>query len=283
MKKAFLALLWLVFVSSPLFAGQSTIVDVEGNACMGDDKSRRQTEQAAMADAKRNAAERALTFLRSQTQVRDLAVEKDLVHAYTQATVRVIRELDRSWIRDPNSGDCCRIRIRAEIVPDEKAMQEASRAKEFADNPAAPLKVKIWTDRQAYRQGEKIRIYLRGNKPFYARVLYRDVQGGTVQLLPNPYRSNAYFNGGAIYEIPSGDDRFDLEVSPPFGEESIVVYGSTAELGAIETKAEGSVYRVTTRAEDMGEKVRGVRITGRQDKAAAAEFCEETQSIRTGR
>jgi len=161
-------------------------------------------------------------------------------------------------------------------------MQKASQAKEVADDPTAPLKVKLWMDKQAYRQGEKIKIYLQGNKPFYARVLYRDVQGGTVQLLPNPYRASAHFNAGTIYEIPSGNDRFDLEVSPPFGVESIIVYASTKELGAIETHAEGSVYRVTTRSQDMGEKVRGVKITGRQDKASTAEFCEEAQSIRTG-
>ena len=112
-------------------------------------------------------------------------------------------------------------------------------------------------------------------------MLYRDIKGETVQLMPNPYRRDAYFNGGTVYEIPSGIDRFDLEVSPPFGEENIVVYGSTAELGTIETRAEGSVYRVMTRPQDMGEKVRGITITGKQGKASTAEFYEETQNIRT--
>jgi len=283
MKKTFLVLLLSICISSPLYAGQSTIADVEGNACMGDDKSRKQTEQAAMADAKRNAAERAVTYLKSEAQVKDFAVEKDLINAYAQATVKVIQELEKDWVKDAAAGDCYRIKIKAEVVPDEKAMQKAAQAKDFADDPAAPLKVKFWTDKQAYKQGEKVKIYLKGNKPFYARVLYRDVKGETVQLLPNPYRRDAYFNGGTVYEIPSGSDRFDLEVSPPFGEENIVVYGSTAELGSIETRAEGSVYRVTTRTQDMGEKVRGIMITGKKGKASTAEFCEETQSIRTSR
>ena len=69
MKKTLLMLLLFICISSPLYAAQSTIADVEGNACMGDDKSRKQTEQAAMADAKRNAAERAVTYLKSVTQV----------------------------------------------------------------------------------------------------------------------------------------------------------------------------------------------------------------------
>ncbi|MBU4582182.1 MAG: DUF4384 domain-containing protein [Proteobacteria bacterium] len=283
MKKIFLVLLLLVCIFSPLYAGQSTIVDIDGNACMGDDKSRKQTEQAAMADAKRNAAERAMTYLKSETQVKDFAVEKDLVNAYAQATVKVIQELEKAWFKDAAAGDCYKIKIKAEVVPDEKTMQKAAQAKEFADDPAAPLKVRIWTDKREYKQGEKVKIYLKGNKPFHARVLYRDVKGGTVQLLPNPYRRDAYFNGGTVYEIPSGNDRFDLEVSPPFGEENIVVYGSTAELGSIETRAEGSVYRVTTRMRDMGVKVRGITITGKQGKATTAEFYEETQSIRTSR
>ena len=283
MKKTFLMLALLISFSTTLYAGQSTIVDVDGNACMGDDKSRKQTEQAAMADAKRIAAERAMTYLKSETQVKDFVLEKDLVNAYAQATIQVIQELEKSWFKDAAAGDCYRIKIKAEVIPDEKAMQKASQIKDFADDPAAPLKVKIWTDKQGYKQGEKVKIYLKGNKPFHARVLYRDVKGQTIQLLPNPYRQEAYFNGGTIYEIPSGNDRFDLEVSPPFGEENIVVYGSTTELGSIETKAEGSVYRVTTGPQDMGLKVRGIAITGKQGKAATAEFYEETQSIKTSR
>jgi hypothetical protein len=61
MKKLTLALLLVICICPSLYAAQSTIVDVDGNACMGDDKSRKQTEQAAMADAKRSEAERAMT------------------------------------------------------------------------------------------------------------------------------------------------------------------------------------------------------------------------------
>ena len=104
-----------------------------------------------------------------------------------------------------------------------------------------------------------------------------------MQLLPNPYRRDAYFNGGMVYEIPSGNDRFDLEVTPPFGEENIIVYAGTAELGEIEAKSEGSVYRVTTNNQDIGERTRGISLVGTKGKTAAAEFYEERQSVRTSR
>ena len=102
MKKIFLTLLLVVCIFPPLYASQSTILDVDGNACMGDDKSRKQTEQAAMADAKRSAAERAMTYLKSETQVKDFAIERDLVNAYAQAIVKVIQELEKAWVKDAN-------------------------------------------------------------------------------------------------------------------------------------------------------------------------------------
>lgn len=285
MKKSLLTLLFFICICSPLYAAQSTIVDVEGSACMGDDKSRKQTEQAAMTDAKRIAAERALTYLKSETQVKDFTVEQDLVNAYARATVKIIQELEKAWFKDANSGDCYRVRIKAEIVPDQKAMEKAAEVKEFADDPAAPLQVKLWTDKQAYKQGEKIRIYLKGNKPFHARVLYKDAAGHLLQLLPNPYRGENYFNGGIIYEIPSGNDRFELEVSPPFGEEGILVYASTSPLGDINLAVQGDVYRVVSKSADVPRLTRGLKIqekdSGRKD--SPSEFSEEARSIKTGR
>lgn len=284
MKNALLVILLFICFSSPLYAAQSTIVDVEGKACMGDDKSRKQTEQAAMTDAKRSAAERAVTYLRSETQVKDFAIEKDLIAAYSNAAVKVVQELEKAWYKDAAAGECYRMKIKAEVVPDEKSMNKAAQAKDFADDPAAPLKVKLWTDKQEYKQGEKIKIYLKGNKPFHARILYKDTAGNILQLLPNPYRSETYFNGGIIYEIPSGNDRFDLEVSPPFGQESISVYTSTAPLGDLNLADRGNVYRVITKATDVSRLTRGVKVQeqsgGRKD--LPSEFSEEALSIKTG-
>jgi hypothetical protein len=251
---------------------------------MGDDKSRKQTEQAAMADAKRSAAERAMTYLKSETQVKDLAVEKDLVNAYAQATVKVIQELEKAWFKDAAAGDCYRIKIKAEIIPDEKAMKKASQIKDFADNPGAPLKVQLWTDKQEYKKGEKVKIYLKGNKPFYARVLYKDAAGHFLQLLPNPYRSENYFNGGVVYELPSGNDHFALEVTPPFGQEDIVMYAGTSPLGDINLATQGDVYRVVSKSSDVPWLTRGLKIQKKADgrKDLLSEFSEEALSIRTG-
>jgi hypothetical protein len=270
-------------IATQIFAAQSTIKIAEGSACMGDDKSRKQTETAAMAAAKRNAIESVTTYMTSATEVKDFELQKDLVSAYANAAVAVIEEIEKGWYKDQSSGDCYKIRIKTEVIPDERAMKKA---KDTAlDDRFLPLIVKIWTDKETYREGEKIKIYLKGNKPFFAKVLYRDAGGNDLQLLPNPYRQENYFQGGAIYEIPSGKDRFELEVKPPFGEEKIMILASDTELGDLSLKQEGSVYAVKTNPQDIGTKTRGVKIKealpGKEGQPA--EFSERNVIVKTKR
>jgi len=285
MVRMFLAVVMLISVVSTADAIQSTIMESEGYACMGDDKSRKQTEQESMADAKRKAVENALTYVKSETKVKDFELEHFVVKAYANASVKILEVKENRWYKDEQSGDCLRTKIKAEVIPDEKAIKEVASSKESFDNPGMPLNVRLWTDKKEFKKGDKIRIYIQGNKPFYARVHYRDAKGEIVQLLPNPYRKDNYFNGGVIYEIPSGNDRFELEVSPPFGEESISLYASTSPLGDIGLSGDGAVYQVTTKENDIGIKTRGIKLKERIEggKSQASEFFEERMTVRTGR
>ena len=197
--------------------------------------------------------------------------------------MKIIQELQRSWYREASSGDCFKVKIKAEVVPDEKAMAKISKGTEITDDPSAPLHVQVWTEKKEYRQAEKIRVYLKGNKPFYARILHKNTQGGFLQLLPNPYREDNYFHGGVVYEFPSGKDKFDLEVVPPFGEEGIIVYAGTNPLGDIDLKAVGTVYEVKTKQPDIGIKTRAVKISAKEGgkDSGASEFFEGKVTLKT--
>jgi hypothetical protein len=285
--KAFRSFLLLALViplvETTSYSAQSTITEVEGYACMGYDKSKKQTEEEALTNAKRMAVEHASTYIKSETRVKDFQLEKDLIDAYANASVKIIQELQRSWYREASSGDCFKVKIKAEVVPDEKAMTKISKGTEFSDDPSAPLHVQVWTDKKEYRQAEKIRVYLKGNKPFYARILHKNTQGGFLQLLPNPYREDNYFQGGVVYEFPSGKDRFDLEVIPPFGEEGIIVYAGTNPLVEIDLKAVGTVYEVKTKQPDIGIKTRAVKISPKEGgkDSGASEFFEGKVTLKT--
>ncbi|MCK7510235.1 MAG: DUF4384 domain-containing protein [Desulfobacterales bacterium] len=155
---------------------------------MGDDKSRKQTATAALADAKRNAVESVKTYVSSATEVKDFELQKDLVSAYANATVAVIEEDGRAagikirqWATATRSRSKTRQSFRMR-----KAMKKANEKPSVTalDDPSLPLAIKVWTDKASYHAGEKIKIYLKGNKPFFARVIYRDAAKSTLQLLP---------------------------------------------------------------------------------------------------
>ncbi|MBU1182074.1 MAG: DUF4384 domain-containing protein [Pseudomonadota bacterium] len=284
MKRIIIALIICILAAVPaLYASQSTITEAEGHACMGDDKSRKDTELAALSDAKRKAVDYTLTYLESNTEVKNFVLESDMVKAYSNASVRVIEEIEKGWYRDPSSGECFRLKIKAEVLPDEKKIKSAGKEASF-DDPASPLNVRVWTDKKEYKNSEKIKVYIRGNKPFYARVVYKDASGKTVQLFPNPYSSDNYFRGGTVYEIPSGEDRFDLEVSPPFGSESITIYAGSSQLGDLDLESVSGIYDIKTRPADIGVKTRGVKIKQKGDegeKKTPVEFSEASASLVT--
>lgn len=279
-----------LLITTTIQAAQSTITEAEGQACLGDDRSRKQTEAAALAEAKRMAVEYASTYLDSETRVEDLMLQKDLLAAYSHAEVKLLGEPEKRWYSDPAAGECLRLKIKAEVIPDLKTMDKLTGNPGMADDPAAPLTVKAWTDKKEYRAGEKIKIYLKGNKPFYARLLYRDVAGVTVQLLPNPHRGDNYFNGGTIYEIPTGNDQFELEVAPPFGEENLIVYAGTAQLGEINLTAQGGVYQIITKPREIGTLTRGVKLKAKGETVQttgqaplASEFFEANTTVKTAK
>ncbi len=123
----FIVLAFFVFIKSA-HAVQSTVTEAEGYSCMGDEKSRKRTEQDAMIDAKKNAAEYTSTYVKSETQVQNFAVQKDIVTAYSNAEVTIIEDLDKGWYKDPSAGDCYKIKIKAEVTPDQEAMKRIALA-----------------------------------------------------------------------------------------------------------------------------------------------------------
>ena len=138
--------------------------------------------------------------------------------------------------------------------------------------------------KKEYKKGEQIQIKLKGSKPFYAIVVYRDAENNLLQILPNPYRTENYFQAGTEYKIPSDQDRFDLEISPPFGDEEIILFADCQPLGHVQTRSLGSVYAVETPYHRLGSAIRGPTAGSNNDNRSNAteEFLEKTIKIVTG-
>ncbi len=283
MKHFILSLILTSLMVTSLHAGQSIIIEGEGYACMGDDKSRKATETTAMADAKRKATESAATYIQSETHIKDAMLEKDLLSAYANAQVKVIQELLKEWYKEQGLGDCYRVKLKVEVIPDEKAMAgNANKNQDLLESdPSGPLAIRVWTDKQEYVKGERMKVFIKANKPFFANVVYKQADNSLLQLLPNPYRDQNYFNGGVVYEIPSGDDRFDLEVAAPFGTENVTVYASTSPPGSLDVKPAGNVFAIVNKVSEIAQSTRGVKFAQKGSGKSVAEFAEATATATT--
>lgn len=242
------------------YSVNSVIVQVEGGACLGQEHSRAQTEKLAMAEAKRLAAERVQTQVSSKTEVLDGKLVEDLVKAYAKATVRILEEVEKGWKQSDGSGgfvdSCYHVKIKAEVVPARVAMPAPVVQAALAD-PKAPLTVELWTGKDTYRVGDAMKFYFRANKPFYARAVYKDVDGGLIEV--TPYGKPRYYQGGVTYEIPGQNDRFSLVITPPLGREALTLYGSTQPLGSYTGKKTGDFY-VVNPDKDLGMTTRGLAV-----------------------
>ncbi|OYT15195.1 MAG: hypothetical protein B7C24_14355 [Bacteroidetes bacterium 4572_77] len=264
-------------------ATQSVIIEADGIASMGDTKSRKETISEAKKNAKRNAAENAGTYIKSETVVKNYMTEKDLMEAYSQAIVKVIEVISGEWVKDDLMGDSYKIKVKVEVIPKLDKIKEMVNSSTIIDDPTAPLTVKTWSDKKSksYKKGEKIKVYLKGNKPFYARVVYKQLDGTLIQILPNPYRKDNYFNGGTMYELPSGKDQYELEVAAPYGKENVIVYASTQELGDVSLSDAESLYIVNESQKNTGIKTRGIKIKKKSKNSKVAEFFETEIEINT--
>ena len=88
------------------------LTEAEGTACMGDDKSRKQTEEVARNEARRRAAEQAATQVRAQSRVSIGTLEEDVIKIISGGKVRVIEVLESKWDKD----GCYKYRVRAEVT-----------------------------------------------------------------------------------------------------------------------------------------------------------------------
>lgn len=254
----------------------SCIQFVEGKAKIKNPQSIKTVRQEAIADAKKNALEasrRYLTYLLRKTDEQSIT-DKELIWTDPDQ-VEVLETEDLGAETD----NIYRVRIKAGVTYE----MEAEARRRLRLNMTAPLTVSIWTSKRNYRNREKFEIYIQGNQDFYAQFFNISSTGEIIQLLPNLYRKMSHFRAGEIYSIPGIEDKFDLEVSPPFGIEKLTIYASNHPLGPIQLQPlEQGLQLYDGPAEELGFKARGVRVRKRDSSFSdGAQFYEAALLIET--
>lgn len=111
------------------------------------------------------------------------------------------------------------------------------------------LQTVFTSPKNVYFTGEEISFNLSGNKDFYACILDINEKKEVIQLLPNSFRPDNTFIGGRGYIFPDSDlgDNFKLEVSPPYGRETIRLIASSYPVTTILPLARQDVFATSTK------------------------------------
>ena len=256
---------------------RSAIVEVDGYAFLSEDKTIRELRNEATVNARREALQRAQTYIKSFTKVENFTLTYDLIQTEAEGFVKILESKDYGITTDGRY----RYWIKAEIEYKLKKPEEVTDINPFIEK-GGPLTVKVWTEKNTYTRGENIKICMKGNKDFHARIIYEDARGNIVQLLPNQHRKDNFFKGGEIVTVPCDDDKFQIEVQPPFGIEQITVYASNAELGEAPVQRYGTdFYSVQGGVKDYSARTRGVKLDNREETTRGAEFFEAVCKVKT--
>jgi len=267
---------------------RSSIHEVDGYAYLSETMTLAQVRNAAIATAKRQAVERARTYIESNTIVENFEVTRDQIKGKSHGTVTVLEMKDLGVVENTRYHVWIKAEVEYGIQPADMLDTPSQPNKLSATHldPQAPLTVRVWTTQKSYREGEHIVVYMQGNRDFYARIVDITSNGDIIQLLPNDYRQQDRFEAGRIYQIPGEGDRFDLKVTPPFGEDRIVVYASEVPLGNVAMDSAGAgLGAFGGTQESLGIRTRGISVTAAGEKGhsqSGAAFYESTWKLTTG-
>ncbi|MBF0466347.1 MAG: type VI secretion system lipoprotein TssJ [Nitrospirae bacterium] len=197
------------------------------------------------------------------------------IHVEKGKQVKLIR--DDNAVRDDNALSTSTPAVTAATTTTAEATTvapESSPAPKETVVKEKDLNVRVWTDKTTYKEGEKVRVFVESNMPCYARIIYIDVKGNMVQILPNPRAKDNHLKANTRYEFPSENDGYSLEVAPPFGNEKLYVYASVNKLSDnLTLEQAGGVYVVKTDASEIFAKDRTRGLVFKEE-------CERKRSLK---
>ncbi|MEA1971050.1 MAG: DUF4384 domain-containing protein [Thermodesulfobacteriota bacterium] len=254
---------------------RSVIQSVDVYAYPGEGEEAKQIRGKMLSKAKGRILEKAKKYLDSKTKITGINLEYKIIKNKKGRFVTILSV--KKYDVDDNGRH--HSRMQGEVKYRLKGLTYGNdKLRAVLMKPAAPLTVEVWTDKRKYSEGECVKIFFKGNRDFYGKIVKVGVKGRVLQLLPNNYRQVSFFKRGKIYTIPDEGDRFDLQVHPPFGEERIIVYAADLPLSLrnMKTVAKG-IYAYRGKESSLGKSVRkSISIP----EGGTTEFCESIWKIK---
>jgi hypothetical protein len=245
---------WVVFavIAGAAFAGgpagAAGLETVNGDACYqyGDRESLLEAKTMVLGLAKQRAIESHRVFVESSTTVSNYQLTEDVIKSLSRASLRNMKIL-----KEEQEGHKLCVAITAQLDPADVAalIKQRVNAKEVAQAVQSPFlsgpsafRLKVWTNKEpaAFREGERLLIYVWSERDAYLKLDYYQANGEVVHLVPNLFAQQALLRAGQTYTFGGPDSPYEFAVKTPFGAEAIKAVASTQPFGQDLTEAQAT-------------------------------------------
>lgn len=89
-------------------------------------------------------------------------------------------------------------------------------------------------DKQSFKAGDKVAFLVSLDKDAHLLMIYEDAENNLIQVIPNTYRKNSFYEEGLFIAIPDRSEPFEFVIHPPFGTEKLWVFASSRQFPVLE-------------------------------------------------
>ena len=129
-------------------------------------------------EAKRLALERGEVHIKNLTTVENYQLKYDIIESSSEGMLKILDSKDHGFTSDNRYHYW----IKAEIRYVLKSKPPAVKVVDRKPKNVGPLTVKAWAEKKKFKAGEQMKFFIRGNKNFYARVIYIDANNNKLQF-----------------------------------------------------------------------------------------------------
>lgn len=266
---------WAALAGGPVEA--ASLETVNGDACYqyGDRESLLEAKNMALGLAKQRAIESHRVFVESSTTVSNYQLTEDIIKSLSRASLRNMKIL-----KEEQEGRKMCVAVTAQLDPADVAalINQRVNAKDVAKAAQVPLlsgpsafRLKVWTNKEpaAFREGERLVIYVWSERDAYLKLDYYQANGEVVHLVPNLFARQALIRAGQTYAFGGPDSPYEFLVKTPFGAEAIKALAATQpfDRGLTESQATADARKYL---KDIQGGVRGIELKAKAPEAGSS-------------
>lgn len=132
-------------------------------------------------------------------------------------------------------------------------------------SPGEELRVKVWTDKESYRVGERMQVSFQATHDCWVTLIDINPSGAATVVFPNAFHRDNAVRAGKVYVIPDESMAFDFTLEPPAGVEIVRAVASRAPVESVsDVLATISEQNPFASVVDPAILTRGIRVEGRK-------------------